>query len=63
MTILLSILLVGTVFAAEDKYVVTKEMIYESIGKNRVSSGFVEILIGNMNFVEYQKDNEIIKEK
>ncbi|MBQ6860895.1 MAG: S-layer homology domain-containing protein [Clostridia bacterium] len=60
MTILISMLLVGTVYAAEDKYIVTKEMIYESIGKNRVSSGFVEILIGNMNFTEYQKDNEII---
>jgi hypothetical protein len=61
MTILLTMTLVGTVFASSgDAYIVTKEMIYESYNKKTVTSGFVEVLIGNMNFTQYQEDKNIV---
>lgn len=61
MTILLTMTLVGTVFASSgDAYIVTKEMIYESYNNKTVNSGFVEILIGNMNFTQYQEDKNIV---
>lgn len=60
MTILFMMTLVGTVFASGDEYLVTKEMIYESYNKKTVNSGFVEILVGNINFSQYQTDKNII---
>ncbi len=50
----------SAVFASDVEYIVTRELTYESVRKLPVVSGFVEILIGNMNFVQYQEDNEIV---
>ncbi len=63
--LLLTVLLITTLatctFASENEYIVMKEMVYESTRKNNpLPSGFVEILIGNIDFVQYQEDNEII---
>ena len=52
--------LAGSVFANENQYILTKEMVYESTRKVALPSGFVEVLIGNTNFTQYQKDNEIM---
>lgn len=60
LALLLIITLAGSVFANENQYILTKEMVYESTRKTVLSSGFVEILIGNTNFTQYQKDNEIM---
>ncbi len=59
--VLMSIgMLASTVYAVEEEYIVTKEMIYENTKKYSVNSAFVEVLVGNTNFVQYQEDNEII---
>lgn len=61
MTLLLITALANCVFASENEYIVTKEMVYESTRKNNpLPSGFVEVLVGNVNFVQYQEDNEIV---
>ncbi len=61
MSMMIWITLVGTIYAGSgDDYIVTKELIYESYNKSTVKSGFVEILVGNMNFTEYQEDNEVL---
>ena len=60
MVTLLFVLLVGTVLASENNYVLTKEYTYESLkASGALASGFVEILIGNVDFVQYQEDNEV----
>lgn len=62
--ILLTLTLIATlatsVFAGENDYIVSKELVYESVRNTVLPSGFVEILVGNTNFVQYQKDNEIV---
>lgn len=52
---------VGNVLAANDenRYIVSKEMVYESTRRIPLSSGFVEVLVGNTNFTQYQIDNNI----
>lgn len=61
MITLLFVFLTGVAFGAERNYILTKEYTYESLrASGALSSGFVEILIGNVNFVQYQEDNEII---
>lgn len=54
------ITLTGTVFASGDGYIVKKELTYESKKTVPISSGFVEVLVGNRNFTQYQIDNEIV---
>lgn len=58
--LVLIILLSTSVLAAETEYFVSKELVYESNRRVQLTSGFVEVLIGNTNFVQYQKDNEIV---
>ena len=63
--LLMSLFLITTfanfVYASETEYIVTKEMVYESTRKNNpLPSGFVEVLVGNVDFVQYQEDNEIV---
>ncbi len=61
MITLMFVFLMGTAFASERNYVLTKEYTYESLrASGAITSGFVEILIGNVNFVQYQDDNELI---
>lgn len=57
---ILIVTLTGTVMASGDEYIVTKELVYESTKKVPIVSGFVEVLVGNSDFTQYQKDNEII---
>ena len=61
MITMLFVLLTGTALASEKEYVLTKEYTYESLrSSGALSSGFVEILIGNVDFVQYQDDNEVV---
>jgi transglutaminase-like putative cysteine protease len=46
----------GSTFAASQKFIVTKEMLYENKRSYAIKSGFVEVMIGNTNFTRYQKD-------
>lgn len=57
---LLLVLFAGTVMASSEKYLLTKELVYESTRTVTLKNGFVEILIGKMNFLQYQKDNGIV---
>ena len=54
--VFLFILLIGSVSAGENEYIVTKEYSYKNTKKYELSSGFVEILIGSGDFVQYQDD-------
>lgn len=61
MITMLFVLLTGTALASEKEYILTKEYTYESLrSSGALSSGFVEILIGNVDFVQYQDDNEVV---
>lgn len=57
---LFTIAFVNTAFAGENSYIISRELVYESTRKTQLPSGFVEIFIGDTNFVQYQKDNEIV---
>ena len=60
LTLTLIAILATSVFAGENDYIVSKELVYESVRNTVLPSGFVEILVGNTNFVQYQKDNELV---
>ena len=60
LTIMLVVTLANTVFAGGDRYIISKELVYESNRKTPLPAGFVEVFVGNTNFVQYQKDYEII---
>lgn len=53
------IILSGSVFAESKDFIVTKELEYQNKRKVMLSSGFVEVLVGNTNFVQYQEDKQI----
>ncbi len=57
--ILLFVLLIGSVFAAEDEFVIIKEYTYQNNKKDDLKSGFVEIFLGSGDFVQYQDDEEL----
>lgn len=50
----------GSVFAAENEYILTKEFEYESLRRTALKSGYVEIYIGNSNFTQYQDDKSLV---
>ena len=54
--IFLFVFVLSSVFASENEYVLTKEYSYKNNKKYELSSGFVEILIGSGDFVQYQDD-------
>lgn len=60
LTLTLVVTLANTVFAGENDYIISKEMVYESNRRTVLPSGFVEVLVGNTNFVQYQKDKELV---
>lgn len=60
LTLLLVLTLVNCTFAGENEYIISKEMVYESNRKTPLPSGFIEVFVGKTNFVQYQKDNEIV---
>lgn len=57
--ILLTFILIGSVFAAENEYVLVKEYIYQNSQKYSLGSASIEILIGSGDFVQYQDDEYI----
>ena len=60
LTLTLVVTLANTVFAGENDSIISKEMVYESNRRTVLPSGFVEVLVGNTNFVQYQKDKELV---
>lgn len=60
LVLLLVLILASTVFASSEKYIVTKQLVYESNRNVPLKSGFVEVLIGKSNFIQYQEDNGIV---
>lgn len=58
--LLLLVVLAGTVSASSEKYLLTKEYVYESTKTVPITSGYVEILVGKTNFVQYQKDESVV---
>lgn len=57
---ILSIMLVSTAFAGENDYRLVREMIYKNAKKTDVKTGFVEIMIGTKDTVQYQEDGDIV---
>ena len=47
------------VFASEE-YILKKEMTYTNTKNYTLSDGFVEIMIGQKDFIDYQKDDWLI---
>ncbi len=48
-----------TVFASEE-FILKREMIYKNENKKELKKGYIEVMVGQKNFTEYQKDGEII---
>ncbi len=57
--IFLTFILVGSVFAAENEYILVKEYIYQNAQKYSLGSASIEVLIGSGDFVQYQDDEYI----
>lgn len=51
---------VTTVFAGENSYELVKEMTYKNTRKSQLKSGFIEVMIGAKDIVQYQKDGDIV---
>ncbi len=49
----------GSLFATDEEYILTKEMVFKNTKNYELTSGFVEISIGSLNFTQYQKDLEL----
>ena len=51
---------ITTVFATENRYQLVREMTYKNNRKTQLKSGFVEVMIGTKDTVQYQDDGEIV---
>lgn len=51
---------ISTVFASENKYQLVRELTYKNTSKIQSKNGFVEVMIGTKDTVQYQKDGNII---
>ncbi|MBR4110780.1 MAG: S-layer homology domain-containing protein [Clostridia bacterium] len=51
---------ISTVFATENRYQLVREMTYKNTSKITSKNGFVEVMIGTKDTVQYQKDGDII---
>lgn len=62
LTIMLLLFIVSSSFAvfASEEYVLKREMVYTNEKSTELSKGFVEIMIGQKNFTEYQEDKDIV---
>lgn len=49
----------GVVSAVENEYLLTKEIVYKNDSKAKLKNGFVEIMIGQVNFTQYAKDEYV----
>lgn len=50
----------GIVFAAENEYIIKREIIYQNNRKSALKDGFVEIMLGQLDFTQYA-DDEYLK--
>lgn len=57
--VIMIITITGVVFAGENEYLLTKEIVYKNDSKTKLKNGFVEIMIGQINFTQYAKDEYI----
>lgn len=53
---LLIMLFTGVIYASESEFVIEREIIYQNDGKNTLKSGFVKIMLGQLDFTQYSKD-------
>lgn len=62
LTIMLLIFVMCSSFAvyASEEFILKREMVYTNETSRELKDGFVEIMIGQKDFVEYQKDGDII---
>lgn len=51
---------ITTVYAGENSYELVREMTYKNNRKSQLKSGFVEVMIGSKDIVQYQHDGDII---
>lgn len=49
----------GVAFAEENQYILTKEIVYKNNTKTKLKNGFVEVMIGQVNFTQYAKDEYV----
>lgn len=61
LTIMLFLLVISSSFAvfASEEFVLKREMSYTNEKSTEIKNGFVEIMVGQKNFTEYQKDGNI----
>ena len=62
LTIMLLIFVICSSFAvyASEEFILKREMVYTNETSRELKDGFVEIMIGQKDFVDYQKDGDII---
>lgn len=48
-----------TVFASEE-FILKREMVYKNENKKELKKGYIEVMVGQKDFTEYQKDGKII---
>lgn len=62
LAIMLFIFVISSSFAvfASEEYILKREMVYTNERKTALKEGFVEIMVGQKNLVDYQKDGDII---
>lgn len=59
MMILFLCVFAGCLYATDQEYTITKEFVFKNPKNYELTSGFIEIAIGNFNFTQYQKDLEL----
>ena len=47
---MLLIIFSGSIFAAENEYILKKEIIYQNERKSTLKDGFIEIMLGQLDF-------------
>lgn len=59
---MIAVLIGGSVLAAnnENEYIIRREIVYQNNRKNTLKNGFIEIMLGQMDFTQYA-DDEYIK--
>jgi len=62
LAIMLFIFVISSSFAvfASEEFVLKREMVYKNEKSSVLQKGFVEIMIGQKNFTEYQEDGDIV---
>lgn len=58
--VLFILISLSSLVLASEEYILEREMVYTNNGKAEIKEGYVEIMIGQKNFTEYQKDGDIV---